>query len=124
MDIKTVGVLGCGLMGAGIAQVAAASGHRTIVGEVNQKALDRGLARIGKFLEDGITRGKVTPEERDKIFTKMSRAENARLKVTDGTGLGLYIVREAITALGGQIGFSSELDRGTIFTANIPNGAR
>ena len=46
MEIKNVGVLGCGLMGAGIAQVAAASGFKTIVREVNQGALDKGMARI------------------------------------------------------------------------------
>jgi len=64
MQIKTVGVLGCGLMGAGIAQVAAASGYRTIVREVNQALLDKGLGRIRKFLDDGVAKGKVTPEQR------------------------------------------------------------
>ena len=50
MDIKTVGVLGCGLMGSGIAQVCAASGYRTIVLEVEQSFLDKGLGRTKKFL--------------------------------------------------------------------------
>ena len=61
-------------------------------------------------------------EQHDKIFTKMFRADNARLKVTDGNGLGLYIVKEAAEALGGEVGFTSELNRGTIFTSTIPNG--
>ena len=65
---KTVGVLGCGLMGAGIAQVAAASGYKTIVREINQALLDKGLGRIGKFLDDGVAKGKVTAEERDKTL--------------------------------------------------------
>ena len=64
----------------------------------------------------------IAPEEQDKIFTKMFRAENARLKVTDGTGLGLYIVKEAVGALSGEIGFTSELNRGTMFTVTVPNG--
>ena len=57
MPIKTVGVLGCGLMGAGIAQVSAAAGYRTIVREVDQAFLDKGLGRVRKFLEDGVAKG-------------------------------------------------------------------
>ena len=72
MQIKTVGVVGCGLMGAGIAQVSAGSGYRTIVREVNQAALDKGLGRIRKFLEDGVTKGKVTPEQRDGTLANLS----------------------------------------------------
>jgi len=63
--IRTVGVLGCGLMGSGIAQVCAQSGYRTVVREVEQKILDAGLARIRKFLSDGVEKGKVTAEQRD-----------------------------------------------------------
>ena len=70
--IKTVGVLGCGLMGAGIAQVAAASGYKTIVREVNQGALDKGLGRIKKFLDGGVEKGKVTPEQRDTTLGNLS----------------------------------------------------
>jgi 3-hydroxybutyryl-CoA dehydrogenase len=71
MAIKTVGVLGCGLMGSGIAQVSAQSGYRTIVREVEQKFLDKGLARINKFLTDGVEKGKVTPELRDKTLANL-----------------------------------------------------
>ena len=72
MAIKTVGVLGCGLMGSGIAQVSAASGFKTIVRETNQALLDKGLARIRKFLDDGVTKGKVTPEARDTTLANLS----------------------------------------------------
>ena len=68
MQITTVGVLGCGLMGAGIAQVSAAAGYKTIVREVNQAALDKGMGRIKKFLDDGVAKGKVTPEQRDQTL--------------------------------------------------------
>ena len=61
MQIRTVGVLGCGLMGSGIAQVAAAAGYKTIVREVEQGYLDKGLARVRKFLDDGVAKGKGTP---------------------------------------------------------------
>src|SRR4249920_4265896 len=70
--IKTVGVLGCGLMGAGIAQVCAAAGYRTIVREVDQTFLDKGLGRVRKFLEDGVARGKVTADARDTTLGNLS----------------------------------------------------
>jgi 3-hydroxybutyryl-CoA dehydrogenase len=73
-DIKTVGVLGCGLMGAGIAQVAAMTGHRTVVLEVNQAVLDKGLARVRKFLDDGVAKGKVAADLRDTTLANLSGA--------------------------------------------------
>src|SRR5437763_16090515 len=74
MAIKTVGVLGCGLMGSGIAQVSAAAGYKTIVREVDQAFLDKGLGRIKKFLDDGVAKGKVTAEARDKTLGNLSGA--------------------------------------------------
>jgi 3-hydroxybutyryl-CoA dehydrogenase len=68
MAVKTIGVVGCGLMGSGIAQVSAGAGLTTWVCEVDQGALDRGMARIRKFLEDGVAKGKVTAEDRDKLL--------------------------------------------------------
>ncbi|HZE19529.1 MAG TPA: 3-hydroxyacyl-CoA dehydrogenase NAD-binding domain-containing protein, partial [Candidatus Angelobacter sp.] len=63
--VKRVGVVGCGLMGSGIVQVSAAAGIDTIVREVDQATLDKGLGRIKKFLEDGVAKGKVTAEDKD-----------------------------------------------------------
>jgi 3-hydroxybutyryl-CoA dehydrogenase len=72
MQIKTVGVLGCGLMGSGIAQVCAASGYKTIVREVGDVVLQKGLGRVKKFLDDGVAKGKVTPEARDATLANLS----------------------------------------------------
>ena len=72
MDIKTVGVLGCGLMGSGIAQVCAAAGYRTVVLEIEQAFLDKGMGRTKKFLNDGVEKGKVTPEARDLTLANLS----------------------------------------------------
>jgi 3-hydroxybutyryl-CoA dehydrogenase len=72
MPIRTVGVLGCGLMGSGIAQVSAAAGYKTIVREVDEQFLDRGLKRIHKFLDDGVAKGKTTPEARDTTKANLS----------------------------------------------------
>jgi 3-hydroxybutyryl-CoA dehydrogenase len=71
MTIKTVGVLGCGLMGSGIAQVSAQSGYKTLVREVDQPTLDKGLARIRKFLDDGVAKGKTTGEARDRTLANL-----------------------------------------------------
>ena len=72
MQIKAVGVLGCGLMGAGIAQVCAAAGYRTIVREVDDGLLQKGLGRIRKFLEDGVAKGKVAADARDATLGRLS----------------------------------------------------
>jgi 3-hydroxybutyryl-CoA dehydrogenase len=72
MSIQSVGVLGCGLMGAGIAQVCAQSGYRTVVREVDQAVLDKGLGRVRRFLEEGVQKGKVTPEMRDSTLANLS----------------------------------------------------
>jgi 3-hydroxybutyryl-CoA dehydrogenase len=74
--IGTVGVLGCGLMGSGIAQVSAAAGYRTIVREVDQNLLDKGLGRVRKFLEDGVAKGKVAPDAREKTLANLSGTTN------------------------------------------------
>ena len=72
MTVKTVGVLGCGLMGAGVAQVSAAAGFKTIVREVNEDVLKKGLGRIEKFLTGGVEKGKVTAEQNATVLRNLS----------------------------------------------------
>src|SRR5579864_1201954 len=74
MQIRTVGVVGCGLMGSGIAQVSAAAGYRTIVREVDDALLRKGLDRIGKFLEEGVAKGKVSAKVREQTLGNLSGA--------------------------------------------------
>jgi len=69
--MKTVGVVGCGLMGSGIAQVSAQAGITTWVREVDKPALEKGLGRIRKFLEDGVAKGKLTAEARDETLGRI-----------------------------------------------------
>jgi 3-hydroxybutyryl-CoA dehydrogenase len=84
MEIRTVGVLGCGLMGSGIAQVAAGAGYKTIVREVNDTALEAGLGRIKKFLADGVAKGKVTEDAQNKTLANLTGTTNtADLKECD-----------------------------------------
>ena len=74
MAIRSVGVLGCGLMGSGIAQVCAAAGYKTVVREVDDILLNKGLGRIKKFLEGGVAKGKLTAEARDQTLDNLSGA--------------------------------------------------
>ena len=71
-QVQVVGVLGCGLMGSGIAQVCAQAGYRTIVREVDQAAVDAGLDRIGRFLQSGVERGKLTAEDREEVLGRLT----------------------------------------------------
>jgi len=64
MEIKTVGVLGAGTMGNGIAHVFAKSGYKVILCDVEQRFLDRGLATIQKNLEREVSKAKITAEQR------------------------------------------------------------
>ena len=72
MMIKTVGVVGSGLMGRGIAQVAAQSGYQVIMQDVSEKALESALKVIAKELDKGIERGKVTQEQKDKTLANIT----------------------------------------------------
>src|SRR6202008_4342175 len=78
MEIKKVGVLGCGLMGSGIAQVAAMAGFDVTVLEVEQKFLDKGFAGIEKSLAKFAER----PPEKGGITAQQKGAIRARLKGT------------------------------------------
>jgi len=72
MAIRKVGVIGCGLMGSGIAQVSAQAGFPTVVREVSANALERGLGSIRKFLEAGVARGKVEAADMERALANLS----------------------------------------------------
>lgn len=74
MEIRTVGVVGCGLMGSGIAQVSAMAGFPTVVREVSRELLEKGLAAIGGSL--------AKLEQKGELTTEQKSAATARLKPT------------------------------------------
>jgi len=76
MDIKTVGVVGCGLMGSGIAQTAAEGGFPTIVREPTQELMDKGLDRIRSFMAKGVEKGKLSPARRDEVWARIKGTTN------------------------------------------------
>src|SRR3954452_14909242 len=75
MEIRKVGVLGCGLMGSGIAQVSAMAGFDVTVLEVEQKLLDKGFAGIekslSKFAERPPEKGGITVQQKDQTLARL-----------------------------------------------------
>jgi 3-hydroxybutyryl-CoA dehydrogenase len=78
MEIRRVGVLGGGLMGSGIAQVAAMAGFPTIVREVTDALCEKTMASIRKSLAKGVERGKITPEVLDLTLSNVSCVSDVR----------------------------------------------
>lgn len=72
MSIEKVGVLGCGLMGAGIAEVCARAGLETVVREVEESFLDKGLARIQRSLDKAVEKGKIESKLRESTLAKLT----------------------------------------------------
>jgi 3-hydroxybutyryl-CoA dehydrogenase len=70
-EIKRVGVLGCGLMGSGIAQVCAAAGYDTLVREISDELCERGIGGIGRQLGKSVEKGKMAGEDRDAIVGRL-----------------------------------------------------
>jgi 3-hydroxybutyryl-CoA dehydrogenase len=91
MAIKTVGVIGCGLMGSGIAQVSAQAGFPTTVVEANQALLDKGMGGIRKSLEALVAKARIDERAKDEALGRLTGAtELGALKDCD-------LVIEAIT---------------------------
>ncbi len=76
MKISTVGVVGCGLMGSGIAQMVAEGGFTTIVREPTQELMDRGLERIRSFMAKGVEKGKMSLARRDEVWARLQSTTN------------------------------------------------
>jgi len=72
MEIRKVGVLGCGLMGAGIAQVAATAGYQTVVREVSEEFIKKGFSGIEKSLAKFAEKGTITADQQTEIRGRLS----------------------------------------------------
>jgi len=78
MEIKTVGVVGAGTMGNGIAHVLARSGYHVVLVEAQQAALDRGLQSINKNLEREVAKNKITAQERESALKSIDAVLDRR----------------------------------------------
>ena len=71
-EIRRVGVLGCGLMGSGIAQVCATAGYETRVREVTVALAERGVDAISRQLTRAVEKEKISPSDRDLVMSRIS----------------------------------------------------
>lgn len=76
MEINRVGVVGCGLMGAGITQVCAQSGYQVVVSEVNEELLSKGLASINQALAKNVDKGKISQPDMNAILGRIKGTTN------------------------------------------------
>jgi 3-hydroxybutyryl-CoA dehydrogenase len=117
MEIRKVGVAGCGLMGAGIAQVAAQAGFATVVREINPDLVAQGLARIRGFLDRGVDKGKLTAEDRQQTMARIS----GTTRMEDLAACDL-VVEAIVEDLAAKARFFGELHQaaaaGAIFASN------
>ncbi|MBP2652815.1 MAG: hbd5 [Firmicutes bacterium] len=73
MTIKTIGVVGAGAMGGGIAQVAAMAGYNVILRDIDMKFVDNAIARMEKFMARSIEKGKMTEEAAKETITRITK---------------------------------------------------
>lgn len=76
MEIKKVGVVGCGLMGAGIAQISAQSNYPVVVSEINEELLNKGLKIIDKTLAKSVEKGKLAEQDKADIQGRVKGTTN------------------------------------------------
>jgi len=86
-------------------------------GRIDIRIARRGAALYWSIRDSGIG---ISPDSQKRLFEKFFRADNAHALDTEGTGLGLYLVRLIVERLGGTIGCESEVGRGTLFHFTLP----
>ncbi len=130
MVIKKVGVLGCGLMGSGIAQVSAQAGYDTVVVEVEQKFLEKGMSGIDKSLGKFVEKGKMSASDKDACLSRLKGStslkdlaqcdivieaitENAQIKKETYAAIDTIVKKDAIFASNTSSLTITELSMGT-----------
>src|SRR5271166_983936 len=78
MTVKTVGVVGSGIMGGGIAEVAAVYGHDVVLRSREQATADGTLASIERSLDKRVAKGSITTEERDDALARINATSDLR----------------------------------------------
>ncbi len=106
MDVHTVGVIGAGQMGAGIAQVTAQAGIPVLMHDVSAEACKRGFDGIRKNLDRMIQRGRFKPEERDRVLEIIKTATDiAAMKKAD------FVIEAVTENEDAKIGIFQQLDK-------------
>jgi 3-hydroxybutyryl-CoA dehydrogenase len=106
MSIGTVGVIGAGQMGAGVAQVAAQAGVKVLLNDISEDFVARGLESVGRNLDRMIQRGRFQPEERDRIMRRIDTTSKLEdLKDTD------FVIEAVVEDEDAKIGLFQKLDK-------------
>jgi len=71
MEIKRVGVVGCGLMGSGITEVCARAGYSVVVSDINQELLDKGMRTLKSSLDAAVKKGKLTEQDKEATLGRL-----------------------------------------------------
>ena len=71
MEVKQVGVVGCGQMGSGITQVCAQSGYQVIVSEINEELLNKGLTSINSSLTKSVEKERISQQDKDSTMARI-----------------------------------------------------
>ncbi len=83
MKVNKIAVIGAGLMGAGISYVSGASGYDVIMVDLDDNSINRGLSRINEYVESGVKRGKLSPQDGDRIIHQLATTTNLDEAVSD-----------------------------------------
>lgn len=78
MEIKKVGVVGCGFMGSGITQVCAQSEYQVVVSEINDELLNKGLTTIDYYLTRSVLKGKISEQDKDSALARIKGTTNSK----------------------------------------------
>lgn len=105
MAIKTVGVVGAGTMGNGIAQVAAQAGFNVILRDIEDRFVEGGIKNIDKFLAKSVEKGKMTADAKNEVMGRIKGTTNmADLKDAD------FVVEAALEVMDLKKQIFAELD--------------
>jgi 3-hydroxybutyryl-CoA dehydrogenase len=106
MSIGTVGVIGAGQMGAGVAQVAAQAGVKVLLNDISEDFVTHGLESVGRNLDRMIQRGRFKPDERDRIMRRIdTTAKLEDLKDTD------FVIEAVVENEDAKIALFQKLDK-------------
>jgi 3-hydroxybutyryl-CoA dehydrogenase len=105
MKLEEIGVVGCGLMGSGIAETCARAGYKVVVREIDDELLQKGLDRIQQSLSKAVARGKATHEEAEQAFARIQ----GTLDLADLGGCDL-VVEAAVENMGIKKEIFAQLD--------------
>ncbi len=105
MKVKKIGVVGAGQMGNGIAHVAAQAGYDVVLQDLEDRFVEKGLATVGKNLQRGVDKGRMTSEEKETVLSRIQGSTN----LEDLAGCDL-IVEAAVEKLEVKLDLFTRLD--------------